>query len=1305
MYPPWSKFSEKELAKYVTVRAEPLLGKLDENTFDLEDTPDGRRRKLELIYTKLLQAGIYYDLEPFRYDDKLQEIRTPADIFSGAGRGTCLDLSVLFAGLAEAYNLLPVLVIMQSHAFVVVSISDDLANWNGLKRAGKAKLGDLVKEIQDLRDLVDSGNYLAIECTGFASSAKLRDNPTDGHPETMGRNSDGVMTFDDALAAGKAQLFERDDKLGFALDIGIAHRTLEPYEIGSATAMVSERRPVEAEAVETKHGKATVAVSGEVMVTVDLESDDGAVVVRVKDDEVPTPVEHPAPVKPFLKPLKGFIGRNAELDAARLALGNGETFGAYGGPGWGKTALLRSIAFDDTGDFPDGVVYQKVPAAPSSRPAPDPEVAETPEDVNVEDTIYADLLQNLYKAFYTTDPPLKQSPETIRLALQEKQALVILDDVHLDADTVENIVNTLPMSTFVVSAESAAPFPKGRPLRGLAADDALTFFEKQLGRPIAEDERDAAREICKALDGHPGHLIEARNAVLGGKSLAEVARTYQGTAEPSEVVAESVRADLTPIQQKVAEILDAALVPVSLTLLERILKDDLEGLPTSLHEEIRALIDQERVEQHSPRYSLTGTVAEGALKHWSPSDWMGALLSNLADWSESPEVTNDDINRDREFILRALEWGVEAEQWTEVIRVARATDRGIALGLHWAAWKQVLEHALAAAEGLGETGLSAKAWALHQLGARAIGLGDDAAGLAYLTEALDLRTELGETRAANVTKQNLKLVKAVPAKVPAGAAVVAGLVGALLLFVTAWASVGGWTKQLTFEPSGLTFISSGEIGESVPRVISLVNETEDDIGPIAIGVDSPEFTVDGGRGDVDRDSDSVSLGGDAPLAADAIDPVGPCLLDPDGTIAVLERESSCELRVVYTRASTTNARAALSASVTDPEGTITADLQVVMADEPPTPDTTSPTGNGGTGTTPGDVDGGNGDTTTTTSGTTSTSQNGVGPVLSVEISPPSREAVIGTTVEYEVNVSSGDSPVSGVTVRVSEAPPELSIELVDQGGRTCDSTCELRELAGAQTLIARVQVLPDAAGGNTLQFEITVAEDSVDQSAATAQVEIPARRGEAAAEPDAIAFPTVAVGTSLERVVTLTNIGNGPLTIEPPAISGSEAFTADSDCEGAPLASGDSCLITVVFTPSAVGPAPPTELVITHDGTPGETKVALTGSGQAGPTPPPTVPPPAGPAFVEIESELLAFDSTTSTHQVDVVNVGGTPVTITGIAGLTNFQATGCVGTSLGPNESCVLTVTFDLTGDRCEVLELLYAGEGDRRILLKGSS
>ncbi|MFF3333976.1 AAA family ATPase [Streptomyces sp. NPDC002888] len=218
-WPPWPRADERGLVRHVTARAARWLS-LDIAPFDLSDRPDRCREVAAAIYDSLCRRNIRYALEPYHPSDALQTIRRPPEVLVSPREGTCLDLAALYCGLCLAHELLPVLVVVEGHAFAMVSTTHGLRDWNAYDRPGRALFeAGPVGDAAALRELVDSGSYLAVECTGFAHSNLLA--PGSDLPEARHRE-DGLLTFDRAVAAGREQLNRPERPLRFAVDVGLA---------------------------------------------------------------------------------------------------------------------------------------------------------------------------------------------------------------------------------------------------------------------------------------------------------------------------------------------------------------------------------------------------------------------------------------------------------------------------------------------------------------------------------------------------------------------------------------------------------------------------------------------------------------------------------------------------------------------------------------------------------------------------------------------------------------------------------------------------------------------------------------------------------------------------------------------------------------------------------------------------------------------------------------------------------------------------------------------------------------------------
>jgi hypothetical protein len=172
-----------------------------------------------------VEKQINYALEEFNPSDHEQHIRTPAEVLKAPCEGTCLDLATLFCGLCLGNELLPILIVLQDHALAAVSLKHDLRGWEAIDRTEKSwfKSG-ILTDPNKLRSLLDSGAYIAIECTGFAHSEKLAQTPTTSPaPPECGQRQKGALPFERAMAAGREQLDFTPRPFQFALDIAILH--------------------------------------------------------------------------------------------------------------------------------------------------------------------------------------------------------------------------------------------------------------------------------------------------------------------------------------------------------------------------------------------------------------------------------------------------------------------------------------------------------------------------------------------------------------------------------------------------------------------------------------------------------------------------------------------------------------------------------------------------------------------------------------------------------------------------------------------------------------------------------------------------------------------------------------------------------------------------------------------------------------------------------------------------------------------------------------------------------------------------
>ncbi len=227
---PWSRADRTGLARYALTSAARLL-RVPVSTHDLHRQEGGRRALIRAIYEELAKKEIRYNIEPHGAPPNRQRIRTPHEILEAPGHGTCLDLALLFSGLCLGHDLIPVLVMLDGHALVIVSLGHGLPEIDDYGRRERPLFveGQLSDDggWEALPKLVEQGEYLAVECTGFAHAETLPGSV----PEGVGR-VDGRLPFDRACLAGLETLTQSDRPFRYALDVGALHGLgITPFEI------------------------------------------------------------------------------------------------------------------------------------------------------------------------------------------------------------------------------------------------------------------------------------------------------------------------------------------------------------------------------------------------------------------------------------------------------------------------------------------------------------------------------------------------------------------------------------------------------------------------------------------------------------------------------------------------------------------------------------------------------------------------------------------------------------------------------------------------------------------------------------------------------------------------------------------------------------------------------------------------------------------------------------------------------------------------------------------------------------------
>lgn len=426
------------------------------------------------------------------------------------------------------------------------------------------------------------------------------------------------------------------------------------------------------------------------------------------------------------RPIRGWVGRRTELAAAVSAIDAGVPVEVSGEPGIGKTAFLRHLGHHPRASFGDGTVYL---SARHQSPL--------------------DLQTRIFDAFHESETSYWPTDVELRRNLQDKHALILIDDVSVTRHEVEALFDIAPRCAFVVATRARCLWSEVRSvaLTGLPVEDAVVLLERELERTLHPAEHEAAADICAAFAGHPLRIRHAA-AILRERGIA--LDRWRDYLTPDSLLAELLTA-VDESQRRVLLTL-AALPTVSLHLRHVAGIAELADVESVL----TALARRSLVATHESRYRLVDGVADRLRRTGDLKPSINRAITYFTAWADRHRRNREQLFEAADALIRVQEHATDERRWGEALRLGRQLEGPLVVGGRWGSWEPVLQRSLAAARALGDR--SVEAWALHQLGSRAVCLGDAAVARRLLGQATSLREELGETGAAAVSRQNLGFV-------------------------------------------------------------------------------------------------------------------------------------------------------------------------------------------------------------------------------------------------------------------------------------------------------------------------------------------------------------------------------------------------------------------------------------------------------------------------------------------------------------------------------------------------------------------
>ena len=456
----------------------------------------------------------------------------------------------------------------------------------------------------------------------------------------------------------------------------------------------------------------------------------GGIVNILPPEQAPRITARQTPIRLRPSAFSNLLGRKAEIEQSVTALKASQTIELYGSAGIGKSDLLRQLAYHATAEslqyFPDGVIYFHL-------------LREEPVE---------DLQQNLFEAFYDSDRPFKPSAVRVQHDLQNKRALILLDNAKLSRKDIEKLGAIAPNCVFAFTSSERSLWGEGQPIQvsGISPDAAFLLIECELGRSLPPQSRKIAESLCVALKGHPLEILQQiANVREETESLTDVAHRVESTSSEKARIGQLL--DLLKKEQRSVLVALAAMGGIGLSARQVGAIAAVQDVGSAL----RSLEAKHLVQKEDSRYSLSHNLLEPIQQQEDLTPYLERAISLFIPWSQ--QAMPEEWQRESESVFYLLQWSVQQGRWNDVLLLGKPFESALALSGQWELQAQVLQWYEQAAENLGDK--TAVAWASHQSGVRALGLGETSRARNLLNKAFKLRQELGDIRGAELSQRCL----------------------------------------------------------------------------------------------------------------------------------------------------------------------------------------------------------------------------------------------------------------------------------------------------------------------------------------------------------------------------------------------------------------------------------------------------------------------------------------------------------------------------------------------------------------------
>ncbi|NOK59938.1 MAG: hypothetical protein GFH27_549291n130 [Chloroflexi bacterium AL-W] len=468
--------------------------------------------------------------------------------------------------------------------------------------------------------------------------------------------------------------------------------------------------------------------------------------------------------------------RVADIAAIQREIQPGSVAWLHGYSGCGLSMLLHQVVSSSVAEsFVDGVTYV---------------------DGEAEPPFLYDIMQRLFKRFYTSDIPIHLPVHLSHMYFGQLQSLMVLDHLPLAQHQLAELTDIFADSTILVAADNPAPDTfLDLPVGGLSSHDAIALTASEADLDLTDlSVAMAVYRICTALHNLPLPLLLVGRLVKSGTmSLQRVLDVLDELTGVKTMVLSALVYDMDVVHERETLVVDthnrkteaivttnsvwepldlaAQIILMSLNRDERLVlaalvrvggyDADLAALTAT------SLLPMATIKKATLRLMQLGVLEGQNGRYAVPSmnllrifDYIlppGSERSHAAAYfAMAIEPRSADLiwlGRERTNVMAAIETSLAEGAAAQAVVLIRAIHPFLVLRGLWGSWGQVIQWAEQAAHMLRDTAL--RAWALHERGTHAALHGDFQNAVADLGQAYYLRYDLDDRAGANATRYNL----------------------------------------------------------------------------------------------------------------------------------------------------------------------------------------------------------------------------------------------------------------------------------------------------------------------------------------------------------------------------------------------------------------------------------------------------------------------------------------------------------------------------------------------------------------------